>query len=355
VSTAIQAVAYRIAAAVGERGPARPRPLHDDPSARVVAAARTGEMERPSTRAHFIEYVSALWILAKIPLARTLRWRARNGVGVFSYHDQAVVVSGASSGIGRALALELAARRSRLFLTGRDEARLMATAAACRDAGAVSVETLIADLSKPAECERLVRAAVSALGRLDVLVNNAGIGMWAHFRDVKDPSWISRIMDTNYGSVAYTTYYALPHLLASRGRLGVVSSLAGLIPVASESLYCASKFAIHGLCDSLRVELRGTGVSVTMLAPDLVPTGIFASAVDAAGQVIGAELPARKGTPVEACARVFADGLARRRRRVLTSYRSGLAPLLHEVWPSLVEAVTEHEVKALPTYPKERR
>src|SRR6185503_14419690 len=126
-----------------------------------------------------------------------------------AYAGKVLIVTGASSGIGRALCEALAPQRPRLVLAARDRARLEAVADACRSLGA---DTLVAptDVTSPDECARLVERTVSHFGGLDVLVNNAGAGMIARFDEITDLSIFERLMQVNYLSCVYLTHHALP-------------------------------------------------------------------------------------------------------------------------------------------------
>ena len=160
------------------------------------------------------------------------------------------------------------------MLAARDEAALEAVAAACAARGA---ETLVVptDVADEAVVPRARRAkAVERFSGLDVLVNNAGIGMLARFEDVTDLSLYERLMRVNYLGSVYPTFYALPHLKKSRGQIVAVSSLAGLNGVPLRTAYAATKHAQIGFFDSLRIELRGTGVAVTVIAPYFVQSEI---------------------------------------------------------------------------------
>ena len=178
------------------------------------------------------------------------------------YTGKSIVVTGASSGIGRALCLALAPQRPRLVMAARDASRLEEVAAECRAAGA-EVLVVPTDVTSPDECRRMVEHTVAAFGALDVLVNNAGASMMARFDEIEDIGLYERLMRVNYLGSVYPTYYALPHLKKSRGQIVVMSSLAGLTGVPTRTGYAASKHAVFGFFDSLRIELRGTGVSVT--------------------------------------------------------------------------------------------
>jgi short-subunit dehydrogenase len=257
------------------------------------------------------------------------------------------LLTGASSGIGRATAIELAKQGAVLFLTARDQARLEQTRAACVEAGSPAVHVLTADVSQPSECKRLVEAAVRELGGLDVLINNAGSIVWGPFREISDPALIAWQTDTNYSSVVYTTHYALPHLIASKGRLAGVSSIAGLISIPNEALYCGTKHAIYGFLDSLRVELRGTGVSVSVLAPDVIATDILGTAMTPEGARYGKRFARSEYMSAEKCAQIFVHGLARRKRLIMTTFRSHFAVFARQFAPWIVDYMTTRAIATL--------
>ena len=137
-----------------------------------------------------------------------------------------VVITGASKGIGAELARQLAAKGAKLVLAARNEKELDAVADDCRKAGA-SVVSVKADVAIERDCQAIVAGAMLAFGRLDTLVNNAGVSMWARFEDIEDMSILERIMQVNYMGAVYCTHHALPYLRESRGRLVGVASLAG--------------------------------------------------------------------------------------------------------------------------------
>ncbi|HZO10011.1 MAG TPA: SDR family oxidoreductase, partial [Myxococcota bacterium] len=182
------------------------------------------------------------------------------------YAGKVVIVTGASQGIGKALSLALAPQRPRLVLAARDTEALARVA---RDCEALGAEALVVgcDVSDEAACRALAAAAATRFQAIDVLVNNAGMGMLARFEDVTDLSQYERLMRVNYLGSVYPTFYALPHLKRSRGQIVAISSLAGLTGVPYRSAYCATKHAQMGFFDSLRIELRRSGVSVSVIAP----------------------------------------------------------------------------------------
>jgi len=261
------------------------------------------------------------------------------------YAGRVVVVTGASQGIGKALSLELAAQRPRLVLAARDEAALEAVAAGCRARGA---EALVAraDVSDEASCRALVERAVERFGGLDVLVNNAGMGMLARFEDVTDLSLYERLMRVNYLGSVYPTFYALPHLKRSRGQIVAVSSLVGLTGVPMRTAYAATKHAQIGFFDSLRVELMGTGVSVTVVAPYFVQSEIRKRSPGPDGRTV-ATSPVKEGEimSAEECARRMVRAMERRQRLLVMGFKGKLGRWVKLVAPGLVDRMAAAAVR----------
>jgi short-subunit dehydrogenase len=254
------------------------------------------------------------------------------------YASKVIVLTGASSGIGRALALALAAQRSRLVLAARDEERLLEVERACRAAGA---ETLVVptDVGSHEQSQRLVSRTLAHFGAIDVLVANAGIGMIANFEDVEDPLIFERIMRVNYLGAVYPTYYALSALKSSRGQIVVVSSLAGLTGVPSRTGYAASKHAVFGFFDSLRIELRGTGISVTIVAPDFVVSEIHERAAGPDGKPLGRSLPGQGFMTAEVCAAQIVKAMTAKKRTLVMSFRGKAGRFVRLVAPGLIDSI----------------
>jgi len=256
-----------------------------------------------------------------------------------------VVVTGASQGIGKALALLLASRKARLVLSARDAAALEEVATACRAAGA---ETLAVpgDVSSREDDRRLVAKALERFGALDVLVHNAGVTMWARFDEMTDLSIFERLMQVNYLGCVYLTHEALPALKAARGRIVVVASLAGLTGVPTRSGYSASKHAVFGFFDSLRIELDGTGVSVTTIAPDFVVSEIHRRATGPDGRALG-KSPMQEGKIMTAdtCASEIVDATERRQRLRILSLRGKLGRFVRLVAPGVIDRIAKKAIR----------
>ena len=261
-----------------------------------------------------------------------------------SYAGKVIVVTGASSGIGRALCLALAPERPRLVLAARDAERLEEVAKECRAAGAEAL-VVRTDVSSEAAGRDLVARTVETFGALDVLVNNAGIGMLARFDEVSDLSVYEALMRVNYLGCVYLTHHALPHLKKSRGQIVVVASVAGLTGVPTRTGYAASKHAVFGFFDSLRIELDGSGVSVTIIAPDFVRSEIHRRAFGADGKPTGTSpLQESRIMSAEACAGLIARAMEKRQRLLITSWRGRLGRLVRLFAPGLIDAVARKAV-----------
>lgn len=259
--------------------------------------------------------------------------------------DEVVAITGASKGIGAELARQLAAKGARLVLAARGEKELDAIAEACRKLGA-KVATVKADVAVDRDCQAIVSGAIAAFGRLDTLVNNAGATMWARFEDIADMSILQRIMQVNYMGAVYCTHYALPHLRATRGRIVGISSLAGRVGVPTRTGYAASKHAMAGFFDSLRIELAGSGVTVTMIYPGFVSTGIRENATGPDGKPIGVS-PVKEGDVMSAedCARRIVTAIERREREVVMTARGKVGQWLKLIAPGLVDRLARRAVE----------
>lgn len=263
-----------------------------------------------------------------------------------------IVITGASDGIGAELARQLAQRHgadAALVLAARNETGLQVVADQCRAQGS-TVLVAPTDVGEQAQCRALVERCVAEFGRLDTLINNAGVSAQALFEEVEDLGWYEDLMRINLWGSVWCTHAALPHLKASRGQVVAVSSLAGLVGVPGRTAYSASKFAMTGFFEALRAELKGAGVGVTTAYPGVVATQIRYRGYRADGQPAGKSgLKEDKAMPVEVCARLILDGMARRQREIVMEPRAKLGRYLKLLAPGMVEnmalAALKDEVK----------
>jgi short-subunit dehydrogenase len=260
------------------------------------------------------------------------------------FADKVVLITGASQGIGLALVRQLASQRPKLVLAARDADRLERVAAECRDGGAEALAAAT-DVARFDECRALVDRAVARFGALDVLVNNAGIGMIARFDEVDDLEPYERLMRVNYLSCVHLTHRALPHLKRSRGLIVAVASLAGLTGVPTRTAYAASKHALIGFYDSLRIELIGSGVDVTVVAPDFVVSEIHRRALGPDGRALGRSAKEARIMSAERCAELILEAMARRRRLAVLSTRGRLGRLVRLLAPGLIDRIALRAVR----------
>jgi short-subunit dehydrogenase len=264
---------------------------------------------------------------------------------VTTFAGKSIIVTGASAGIGRALCLALAAHKPRLTLAARDAARLEAVAAECRAAGAAAL-VVPTDVTSQEACRALVAAAVGGFGGVDVLVNNAGAGMIARFDQVSDLRLFEDLMRVNYLGCVYPTHYALPHLVKSRGLIVVMASMAGLTGVPTRTGYSATKHALFGFFDSLRIEMKEHGVGVTMIAPDFVVSEIHKRAAGPDGQPLGrSPMQESRIMTAEECAALTVRAMEKRQRLAVLSLRGRLGRWVRLFAPGLIDRIALKAVR----------
>lgn len=251
--------------------------------------------------------------------------------------ENVVIITGASAGIGRELALLLAEQGAWLALADRNAEKLEEVASQCRQRGCKAV-VVPTDVAEQSQCKNLIERTVAEYSRIDTLINNAGITMRARFDDIRDLAMIEQIMKVNYFGSVYCTYYALPYLKETQGRIVGICSLIGKTGVPTRSGYAASKHAMAGFFDTLRIELADYGVSVTMIYPGFVATEVRQRALGPDGKPLG-KSPVRedKVMTVERCARLIAQAAAQRKREFVMTLRGRLGLWLKLIAPGLVD------------------
>jgi short-subunit dehydrogenase len=251
-----------------------------------------------------------------------------------------VVITGASAGIGEELAVALASRGANLVLAARGAEALVQVQKRCEQAGGRAI-TVATDVADPEACRHMVERAVEAFGGIDVLVNNAGISQWARFEEIKDLSSFERLMRVNYLGAVYCTHHALPHVKARRGLLVAISSLTGKTGVPTRTGYAASKHAMQGFFDSLRIELLGTGVDVLVVSPGFVATDIRARALGPDGKPMQtSKRDEDKNTmPLEECVAQIVHAIERREREVVMTARAKVGMFLKLIAPKFVDRI----------------
>jgi short-subunit dehydrogenase len=260
------------------------------------------------------------------------------------------IITGGSDGIGAEIARQLARRQQSegaLVLAGRSQDKLDAVAAQCRALGA-QVLCIAMDVTDQAQCRSLVAQAVRQFGRIDTLVNNAGMSAQALFEDVRaeDLHWYEDLMKVNLWGAVWCTHAALPHLKATQGRIVAVSSLSGLLGVPGRTAYSATKFAMSGFFEALRAEVKMRGISVTTAYPGVVTTQIRHRGYNAQGKPLGKSgLKEDDAMTVEECARLIIDGMQRRQREVVMTAKGKFGRFMKLFAPGIVDSMAMQVLK----------
>ena len=201
------------------------------------------------------------------------------------------------------------------------------------------------DVAKEENCKELIERTVEEYGRIDTLVNNAGISMWALFDEVEELDIFEKIMRVNYLGSVYCTHYALPHLKETQGRLVAVSSLTGKTGVPTRSGYAASKHAMVGFFDTLRIELMDTGITVTISYPDFVATDIRNLALGVDGNpVMDTPVQEDKIMTVETSVRSLLRAMEKRKREDIQTARGGFGQWLKLIAPGLIDRIAQRAI-----------
>jgi short-subunit dehydrogenase len=251
---------------------------------------------------------------------------------------KSIVITGASAGIGRELARQLAAKGAKLSLAARNAEALEETRDECVKAGASAI-SVAADVSRLDDCRRLIDRTLEEFGTIDVLINNAGISIYSAFDKITDLQVFQRLMEINFLGAVYCTHFALPHLKQTRGLLVAISSIQGKTGFPGSSAYSASKHAVQGFFDSLRIELLPTGVDVLVVSPGPVATSIHTRRLGGDGKLSEESLdrPNDRGMPVDVCARQIVKAVERRRRELLMTAAGKAGQWVKLIAPGMID------------------
>lgn len=251
--------------------------------------------------------------------------------------DKVVIITGASSGIGKALAIEFASRGANLVLGARQYVTLCEIAQSLEQQYHIKAVAVQCDVTSETDCEHLIAQAVSTFGKIDVLINNAGISMRALFKDA-DIKVLKSLMDVNFWGMVYCTKYAMPELLKTKGSVVGVSSIAGYKGLPGRTGYSASKFAMNGFLDALRVENLKTGVHVLTACPGFTASNIRNTALNKDGNQQGeSTLHEEKMMSSADVARIIADGVENRERTLIMTGQGKLTVFLSKLIPGVLD------------------
>jgi short-subunit dehydrogenase len=265
--------------------------------------------------------------------------------------NKVVMITGASSGIGKALVYEFARRGAKISMAARDVDKLLEIEHELQSQGveALSVQT---DVTREADCRAFVERTIQKFSRVDILVNNAGISMRALFEEV-DLDVIRRVMEVNFWGTVYCTKHALPHLLASHGSVTGVISVAGFMGLPGRTGYAASKFAVRGFLNTLRVENLKKGLHVLVAAPGFTASNIRKSALAADGTHQGESPRAEdKMMTAERCAHIIVNAIQKRKREIVMTFVEGKISLFLSKWcPGLLDKLAYKHMAKEPDSP----
>lgn len=266
------------------------------------------------------------------------------------FRDKVVIVTGASSGIGRAAAIEFARNGSKVVIAARSSDRLAELA---NEITAMGTDVLICptDVAREDECRRLVEKTVERFGTVHILINNAGISMRALFEDV-DLAVLKRLMDVNFWGTVYCTKYALPYIVKNRGSIVGVSSTAGFHGLPGRTGYSASKFAIHGFLETIRIEYLKEKLHVMIIAPGFTASEVRKHALLADGTEQGnSPREEKKLASPEFVARWILKGIRKKKRNKIMTWAGRFTALLQRIIPAVVDYAYYLEMKREPNSP----
>jgi short-subunit dehydrogenase len=264
--------------------------------------------------------------------------------------NKVIIITGASSGIGRACAFDFAARGAKVVCASRNIEQLKALENELKNKGyeAFAIKT---DVTVEEECKHLIDKTLEKYGKIDVLLNNAGISMRALFKDV-NLAVIKKLLDVNFWGAVYCTKYALPYILKTKGSIVGITSIAGFHGLPGRSGYSASKFALHGFLETLRIENFKTGLHILIAAPGFTESNVRKSALSADGTPQGeSPLNEKKLMPAEKVAKKIAKGIIKRKRNIIISFEGKISVLLQRVIPKSLDRLFYNHMAKEPNSP----
>jgi len=264
--------------------------------------------------------------------------------------NKVAIVTGASSGIGLATVKNLADKGVKVILAARNFEKIQAVSNQLNSNGknTFAIQT---DVSEETSCKNLIEKTIEKYGQLDILINNAGISMRAIFEDL-DISVIEQLMNTNFWGTVYCTKYALSHLLKSRGSVVGVTSIAGFVGLPARTGYSASKYAMKGFLDTLRIENLHKGLHVMLIAPGFTASNIRNTALTADGtQQKETPRDETKMMTAEKVAEYLAKGLIKRKREIILTTQGKLTVTLNKFFPRMMDKIIFNHMANEPDSP----
>lgn len=267
-----------------------------------------------------------------------------------NFKDKVVIITGASSGIGLACVREFHRLGSKIVLAARSQEKIaeLAKELDCTSESCMAVKT---DVTKQSDCEILINKTIEKYGKIDILVNNAGISMRALFQDV-EMEVLEKVMNVNFWGTVYCTKYALPHILESKGTIVGISSIAGFHGLPGRTAYSASKSAMQGFLESVRIENLKKGINVLILSAGFTSSNIRRSALDAHGNPQGeTPRPEEKLMPPDRVAKNVIRSIRKRKRNRIMTVEGQVMVFLQRIMPDFVDNSIYRKFKREPNSP----
>lgn len=265
--------------------------------------------------------------------------------------DKVVIITGASSGIGKALAYRYQSAGSKVVLAARSGDKLADIAKDLQAKGGQEPLTVVTDVTKKEDCFNLIEKTLAKFGRIDILINNAGISMRALLEN-SEVEVIERVMQVNFNGTLYCTKAALNEVIKSQGSIVNVSSIAGFRGLPGRTGYSASKFAIHGLMEALRTELLMKGVHVLVAAPGFTESNIRKTALTKDGSQQG-ETPLKEDNlmSAEEVADHIYKAVVKRKRTIVLTRQGKLTVFMNKYFPKFMDKAVYKHFKKEPDSP----
>jgi short-subunit dehydrogenase len=260
-------------------------------------------------------------------------------------NKKVVIITGGSSGIGKSLAKEAVKRNNFVVITGRNYENLLHTHKELESIKENSSYFVVSDVSKEEDCKKIIDETINKFGQIDILINNAGISMRALFSELH-LDVIKSLMNTNFWGTVYCTKFALPYIVQQKGSIVAISSIAGFTPLPARTGYAASKSAIHGFMNTLRLETKKFGVHVMIAAPGFTSSNIRFTALTADGspQKESPKDEEKMMSPDTVAYRIF-NAIEKRKRQIIMTSQGKMTVFLYKFFPNFVDFLIYNHFK----------
>jgi short-subunit dehydrogenase len=259
-------------------------------------------------------------------------------------NNKVVIITGGSSGIGKALALQYGLLGAHIVITGRNEEKLQMATDELKNIG-ISIVGIPSDSSREEETHGMIKKVIDHFGKIDLLINNAGISMRSMFEDVQIDV-LKKVMDINFWGTVYATQAALPYLKESKGGIIGISSIAGYRGLPVRTGYSASKFAMNGFLEALRTELLHSGVHVLIACPGFTASNIRNSSLNAEGNITGETMREEENmmTSEEVASKII-KAYQQKKKTVIMTFQGKLTVFLNKWMNGLMDTLVYNSLK----------